>query len=104
MQIVIEGAEIIDSESPDHRKTINVLIQNGKIVAVDDKNFSADKVIKAKGMFLSPGWFDLGTFIGDPGLEFKEDLESGTRAAAAGGFTDIAVLPNTQPVVQTKNE
>ncbi len=55
-------------------------------------------------MKLSAGWLDLGTYIGDPGLEYKEDLESGTRAAAAGGFTEIALLPNTQPCVQTKNE
>jgi dihydroorotase len=55
-------------------------------------------------MKLSAGWFDLGTFVGDPGLEHKEDLESAARAAVAGGFTDIAVLPNTAPAVQTKNE
>jgi dihydroorotase len=55
-------------------------------------------------MKLSTGWFDLGTFIGDPGLEHKEDIDSGTRAAVAGGFTGIAVLPNTAPSVQSKNE
>ena len=55
-------------------------------------------------MFLSTGWFDLGAFVGDPGLEHKEDLVSLAKAAQAGGFTEIAVLPNTQPVVQSKNE
>lgn len=55
-------------------------------------------------MKLSVGWFDLGTSIGDPGLEHKEDLVSGARAAASGGFTEIAMLPNTYPAVQTKNE
>src|SRR5690606_34225439 len=59
---------------------------------------------KAEGMLLSPGWFDLGTFVGDPGLEHKEDINSVAKAAAAGGFTEIAVLPNTSPSVQTKNE
>jgi dihydroorotase len=53
---------------------------------------------------LTPGWFDLGTFVGDPGLEHKEDLESVTKTAAAGGFTEIAVLPNTVPAIQTKND
>jgi dihydroorotase len=104
MKILIQAPEILDPDSPFHQKVKNVLIQNGRIAAIGDKNFSADKIIKAEGMMLSIGWFDLGTFIGDPGLEYKEDLDSGTRAAAAGGFTEIAMLPNTVPCVQTKNE
>lgn len=104
MKILIQAAEIIDPNSGFHQKQKNILIHNGRITAIGDKNFAADMVIKAEGMMISPGWFDLGTFIGDPGLEYKEDLDSGTRAAAAGGFTEIAMLPNTVPCVQTKNE
>lgn len=104
MKILIQAAEIIDRSSPFHQKVKNVLITNGKITEVGDKNYSADRVIKAEGMKLTIGWFDLGTSIGDPGLEHKEDLESVARTAAAGGFTEIAVLPNTIPAVQTKNE
>jgi len=104
MKILIQAAEILDPDSPFHQKQKNILIQDGRIASIADRNVSADKVIKAEGMKLSPGWFDLGTFIGDPGLEYKEDLHSGSRAAAAGGFTEIAVLPNTVPAVQTKNE
>jgi len=104
MKILIQAPEIIDPNSPFHQKEKNVLIHNGRISAIGDKNYSADKTIKAEGMKLSIGWFDLGTFIGDPGLENKEDLESGTRVAAAGGFTELAMLPNTNPCVQTKNE
>jgi dihydroorotase len=104
MKILIQSPEILDPNSAYHQKEKNVLIHNGRISAIGDKNFSADKVIKAEGMKLSVGWFDLGTFIGDPGLEYKEDLESGSRTAAAGGFTELAVLPNTAPCVQTKNE
>ena len=104
MKILIQGPEILDTTSPYHQKEKNVLINNGRIVEIGDKNFSADKVIKADGMKLSIGWFDLGTFIGDPGLEHKEDIDSAAKAAAAGGFTGIAVLPNTSPCVQTKNE
>ncbi|MDZ7647209.1 MAG: hypothetical protein U5K54_08530 [Cytophagales bacterium] len=55
-------------------------------------------------MILTAGWFDLGTSVGDPGHEQKEDLNSLAKAAMAGGFTEVAVLPNTQPTVQTKNE
>lgn len=104
MKILIQAAEILDPDSPFHQKQKNILIHNGRIAAIGDKALAADKVIKAEGMMLSPGWFDIGTFIGDPGLEYKEDLDSGTRAAAAGGFTEIAMLPNTVPCVQTKNE
>jgi len=104
MKILLQAPEILDPSSPFHKKEKNVLIHNGRIAAIGDRNFTADKTIKAEGMKLSIGWFDLGTFIGDPGLEYKEDLESGTRAAAAGGFTEIAMLPNTVPCVQSKNE
>jgi dihydroorotase len=104
MKILIQSPEILDPGSPFHLKEKNVLIHDGRISAIGDKNFSADKIIKAEGMKLSVGWFDLGTFIGDPGLEYKEDLASAALTAAAGGFTELAMLPNTLPCVQTKNE
>jgi dihydroorotase len=104
MKILIQGAEIIDAASSHHKKVKNVLINNGRITEIGDKNYTADKVIRAEGMKLTTGWFDLCTFVGDPGLEHKEDLESLARAAADGGFTGLAVLPNTTPCVQTKNE
>jgi dihydroorotase len=104
MKYLIQSAQIVCPGSSFHLKRKNVLLHNGKIVGIGDKNFEADKVIEAAGMVLSPGWFDLGCAGGDPGFEHKEDLVSLTRAAAAGGFTELALLPNTQPVVQTKNE
>jgi len=104
MKILLQGPEIIDSNSPFHQKEKNILILNGRIADIGDKNFPAERIIKAEGMKLTIGWFDLGTSIGDPGLEHKEDLESGARVAASGGFTEIAMLPNTVPSVQSKNE
>jgi dihydroorotase len=104
MKILIQSPLILDPNSSFHQKEKNVLISNGRITEIGDRNYAADKVVKAEGMLLSPGWFDLGTFVGDPGLEHKEDLNSAARAAASGGFTEIAVLPNTVPAVQTKNE
>jgi dihydroorotase len=104
MKILIQSPQILDPNSPFHKKEKNVLLLNGRIAEIGDKNYSADKVIKAEGMKLSPGWFDLGTFIGDPGLEHKEDLDSAARGAIEGGFTELAMLPNTQPSVQSKNE
>jgi dihydroorotase len=104
MRILIKSVEIIDKRSSFHKQVKNVLIQNGKIIEIGDKNFSADKTILAEGMILSTGWFDVGAFVGDPGLEHKEDLHSLAKAAAVGGFTEVAVLPNTSPSVQSKNE
>ncbi|GHM99088.1 dihydroorotase [Cytophagales bacterium WSM2-2] len=104
MRILLQSPRIVNTGSPFHLKKKNVLIVNGRIAEISDKNFQADKVIDADGMILSAGWLDLGTFVGDPGLEHREDLSSLTKAAAAGGFTGLAVLPNTQPTVQTKNE
>ncbi|HRK52538.1 MAG TPA: dihydroorotase [Cyclobacteriaceae bacterium] len=104
MKILIQSATISDPNSSHHLKKKNVLIQNGRIVEITSKKITADKVIEAEGMILSTGWVDMGTFVGDPGLEYKEDLESAGKAAAAGGFTEIVMLPNTVPAVQSKNE
>jgi dihydroorotase len=104
MKILIQSAKIISKGTPHHLKKRNVLVSNGRIAEIGDKNYQADKVIDADGMILSAGWLDLGAYVGDPGLEHKEDLSSLAKAAAAGGFTEVAVLPNTYPTVQTKNE
>lgn len=104
LKILVQSAKILCPTSSFHQKKRNVLINNGRIAEIGDKNFSADKTIDAEGMYLSTGWFDLGAFVGDPGLEHKEDLQSLSKAAQAGGFTEVAVLPNTQPAIQSKNE
>ena len=104
MKILLQSPLILDKNSSFHKKRRNVLIQGGKIQEIGEKSFQADKTIDANGMILSPGWFDLGTVAGDPGTEYREDLDSVTKAAAAGGFTEIALLPNTNPAIQTKND
>ena len=104
MKVLIQSAKIVSPGSPYHLKRKNVVISGGRITEIGDKNYSADRVIEADGMFLSIGWMDLGAFVGDPGLEHKEDLATLTKAAAAGGFTEVVLLPNTQPAVQSKNE
>ncbi|EMR04577.1 dihydroorotase [Cesiribacter andamanensis] len=63
----------------------------------------ADQVIHIHNLHLSAGWCDLRASFGEPGLEYKEDLDSGCQAAAAGGFTDVLLMPNTEPVIDTKN-
>ncbi len=104
MKILLQSPLILDKRSPFHKKKKNVLIQNGKILEIGDKNFVADRTIEAEGMILSPGWLDVGTVSGDPGFEHKEDLDSISKTAAAGGFTELAILPNLNPPIQSQSD
>ena len=75
---------------------------NGKIKAIDGPGkiprSSAQTVIEAKGAWVMPGLIDMHVHLREPGLEYKETIETGTRAAVAGGFTSVACMANTQPV------
>lgn len=104
MKILIKSAQILDPSSSWYKKKKNILIKDGVITSIGEKNYRADKVIERSGIKISIGWFDMRANFCDPGFEHKEDLDSGRRAAAAGGFTEVAVLPNTNPVVDSKNE
>ncbi len=105
MDIVLNSVEIIDKNSTFHQKRRNVYLKNGSIKKITTKPVEeAKKVIDGKGLKLSIGWFDVGAHFNDPGLEHKEDLYSGEKTAVSGGFTGVALLPNTKPVIQTKNE
>lgn len=96
---VIDPAKKVDG-------IMNVIVVNGKISAftsVSDKKFLSDTevstdIIDAKGMIVAPGFIDLHCHLRDPGEEYKEDIESGSRAAAAGGFTTVCCMANTNPV------
>jgi dihydroorotase len=105
MTILIRKAHIIDPASPFHATTQDVLIENGRIKQIGQSiPASADQIIDQPNLHLSPGWFDLFAHFCDPGFEYKETLETGIEAAAAGGFTEVMVLPNTQPVVSGKSQ
>ncbi|MCG8322288.1 MAG: dihydroorotase [Cytophagales bacterium] len=104
MDIVLNSVEIIDKQSPFHGKQRNVHIKNGIITAISSRKIEAGKSVDGKGLKLSVGWFDMGAHFADPGFEHKENLESGRNMAKKSGFTGVAVLPNTNPTVQTKNE
>lgn len=80
---------------------IDVLIEYGKIKETG-KNLSADaEVIDCSGLLLTPGLVDVHVHLREPGFEHKETIESGTKAAARGGFTTICPMPNTQPIIDT---
>lgn len=102
MSVLITEVKIIDPGSTHHGKRKNILIQKGQIEYIGKDLPKAKEVIHGKGCLLSVGWFDMKANFCDPGLEFKEDLISGRNAAAAGGFTGVALIPNTEPTIQSK--
>lgn len=83
----------------------HIRLENGKIEAIVDGRTTPDtgsaQVIDAQGKLVSPGFIDMHVHLRDPGFEYKEDIATGTRSAAKGGFTTIACMPNTRPVTDT---
>lgn len=102
MKVLLQAATIYNPNSEYHLQQQNILIEQGTINYIGPEAKEADKTVAANGLCVSAGWVDLQAFSGEPGLEHKEDLESLALAAAAGGFTEVLLLPNTEPVVQTK--
>ena len=103
MKILIKQAHIVDPHSPFNDQTTDIFIENGIIARIgSDLTVAADREIAMNGLHASPGWVDLFANFADPGYEFKETLETGAAAAAAGGFTDVLVIPNTKPVIHDK--
>lgn len=104
MKILIKQARIIDPASPFKGQIADILIDDGIISRIGTiTNSKADKEIDSKGLCVSPGWVDIFANFGDPGYEFKETLETGAAAAAAGGYTDVLVVPNTNPSIHGKS-
>lgn len=104
MNLLIKSATIIDPNSPFHQKVADILVEDGYITVIGKNVTAKAETIDGKGKYVTPGFFDLNCNIGELGLETKEDLQTGTRAAAAGGFTGLALMPNTQPPVHSKAE
>ncbi len=105
MQLHIRKARVIDPQSKYHDKVVDLLIEDGIIKAIGGsvKPNAGAKKIEAKGLCVSPGWVDVFADYREPGYEHKETIASGLAAAAAGGFTDVLLAPNTQPELSTKS-
>ena len=97
-KILIKGGRVI-SPAQDLDDICDVLIDKGKVAAIG-KGLEAPgaEVIDADGKIVTPGLVDIHVHLRDPGLEYKEDIASGTLSAVTGGFTSIACMPNTKPV------
>lgn len=106
MQLLLKNALIIDKSSSHHLSRKDILIING-IISKIDESISVDEncqIVSSENLCISKGWFDLNASIPDPGFEHREDLLSAAKSAASGGFTSVAMMPNTQPCIHSKTE
>jgi dihydroorotase len=103
MNALIKQATIICSSSTFHHQVKDILVVDGIIKAIED-DISAEntQTITGYNLHLSIGWMDIFSDFAEPGNEHRETLESGANAAAAGGFTDVMLVPDTLPTVSSK--
>ncbi len=103
MKLLIKNAIVNDPSSSHHQQKVDILIENGVITEIGNSLSTTDaKIIESDYLQVSKGWIDVKTTLGDPGFEHKETVSSALNTAAIGGYTHIAVLPNTNPVVDGK--
>lgn len=104
MNILLKQVLITDPNSPFNGKLFDILIEENKISKIAAQlNDKATVVVDEPGLSVSPGWVDIFSHFCDPGYEFKETLQTGADAAAAGGYTRVFTLPNTKPVTDNKS-
>jgi dihydroorotase len=105
MTILIQQAKITDLNSPYNGTKQDLLIENGVITQIGDlKNIKADKNIASPNLHASIGWVDCFAHFCDPGLEYKETIDTGIEAAATGGYTEVMILPHTAPAITGKSQ
>lgn len=106
MWLLLKGGRVIDS-SQNLDTTADILIENGKVskvgkVSSEKLDSNQGKVFDATGYVVTPGLIDMHVHLREPGFEYKETIETGALAAAAGGFTTIVGMPNTKPAVDNR--
>jgi dihydroorotase len=103
MNLLIQNGRVIDpSQGLDEE--LDLLVENGQVREMG-RGLTAPagvELVDAAGCYVVPGLVDMHVHLREPGLEYKEDIDSGSRAAVAGGFTSIACMPNTKPVIDNK--
>src|SRR5262245_34219494 len=98
MKLLLKGGRVVDPATKTDA-VLDVACEDGAIARIDKDLPAGDaRVISAKGLVVAPGFVDMHAHLREPGQEWKETIETGTRAAAAGGFTGVACMPNTVPV------
>ncbi len=99
MKLLIKQGNIVG-----HNKPQDILMQDGVITAIDSNiDTLCDRVIDATNLYVSPGLIDMHVHLREPGYEHKENIYTGTRAAAKGGFTSVCCMPNTRPICDNES-
>ncbi len=99
MKLLIKGASVFGYNSPK-----DILMRDGKIERIEENiSKKCDKTIDAKGLYAIPGLVDMHVHLREPGFEHKENIYTGTRAAAKGGFTSVCCMPNTRPICDNES-
>lgn len=99
MKLVIKNGIIVNPARKQHEKG-DIVIENGKILSIGGTaDTEGAEVYDANGLFVAPGLIDMHVHLREPGQEAKEDIHTGTQAAAAGGITRVATIANTKPVI-----
>jgi len=102
LKLLIKNGTIVTWDKTEENK--DILIEDGRISRIGkDISDPADQVIDAGGLAVLPGLVDAHCHLRDPGYEYKEDIRSGTMSAAKGGFTSVACMPNTNPVIDNES-
>jgi dihydroorotase len=104
MKILLKQVTIADPNSTYNGLVKDILIIDGHITQISDEITEADKIVQFENAVVSPGWVDVFAHFCDPGLEYRETIESGAAAAATGGYTRVFTLPNTSPVIHSKSQ
>ena len=106
MNTIIRGAKIIDSESPFHNQTADILIVGGIIKKIGTSLPNSEKAeeVKLDNLHVSQGWFDSSVSLGEPGFEDRETIANGLNVAAKSGFTAIALQPNSYPIIDNQSQ
>jgi dihydroorotase len=105
MNLLLQQVTIIAESSAYHKQVKDILIVDGIIRKITDNiNEENAEVIKGNNLHASIGWMDIFADFAEPGYEHRETLQTGANAAAAGGFTDVMLIPNTNPVVDNKSQ
>ncbi len=102
--LLLRGGTLLRPK-PKTTQDADLLIRDGTIAAIGTDLDVGDDVpaYDASGLFISPGWMDMHVHLREPGYEHKETVATGSRAALAGGFTDVACMPNTDPPLHTRD-
>ena len=106
MNTIIRDAKIIDSESPFHNQTVDILIVDGNIKKIGTSLPKTENTteVKLDNLHVSQGWFDSSVSLGEPGFEERETIANGLDVAARSGFTAIALQPNSYPIMDNQSQ